>query len=220
MTSPLLLGHRGARANRAVHENTLSSFDLAVEHGCDGFEFDLRLTACGRALVCHNPTVGGLRVSRATHRQLTHLPCLEDVLKRYSRRVFLDIELKVAGLESKALVALHEYPPERGCVVSSFLPHVVLELRARSAVLPVGIICEKKSQLARWEALPVDFVIVQEALVNEKLVQEVHRANRKLFVWTVNRPTSMQRLAEWGADGIISDDTQLLVNTLKGAPRA
>ena len=41
----------------AVPENTFASFDLALEHGCDGFEFDVRLTGCGRAVVCHDPKV-------------------------------------------------------------------------------------------------------------------------------------------------------------------
>jgi hypothetical protein len=45
---PLLLGHRGAR--RAAPENTLAAFDLALQHGCDGFEFDVRRTLDGRSL--------------------------------------------------------------------------------------------------------------------------------------------------------------------------
>ena len=42
------------------------------------------------------------------------------------------------------------------------------------------------SQLSRWPELPVDFVIAQHSLVDEKLVHEVHRAGVKIFVWTVN----------------------------------
>src|SRR5277367_2023526 len=100
---PLLLGHRGARASTSVRENTRASFDLAMEHGCDGFEFDVRLTACGRGLVCHDPKMDGVTVSEATADQLLHLAVLEDVLERYGQRAFLDIELKVPGLESKVL---------------------------------------------------------------------------------------------------------------------
>jgi glycerophosphoryl diester phosphodiesterase len=44
MSRPLLLGHRGARAVKSIPENTLASFDRAVADGCDGFEFDVRLT--------------------------------------------------------------------------------------------------------------------------------------------------------------------------------
>src|SRR5580693_8316181 len=106
---PLLLGHRGARASAQASENTPASFDLALEDGCDGFEFDVRLTSCGRSVVCHDPRVDGIVVSRATVNQLLHLPLIEDVLQRYSQRAFLDIELKTPGLESKILNLLREY---------------------------------------------------------------------------------------------------------------
>jgi hypothetical protein len=139
---PLLLGHRGARVSSGVPENTCASFNLALEHGCDGFEFDVRLTACGRAVVCHDPRVRGITVSRATCDQLKHLPQLKDVLKRYRQRAFLDIELKVRNLESKTLTALREEPVGAGYVISSFIPDVVMELEARSARAPLGIICD------------------------------------------------------------------------------
>jgi len=37
----------------------------------------------------------------------------------------------------------------------------------------------------------------------------------KVFAWTVNDAKSMVRLTNWGVDGIISDDTQLLAKTLR-----
>src|SRR5271167_5118422 len=134
MSDPyLLLGHRGAGASSSVPENTLPSFDLALEHGCDGFEFDVRLTSSGRSIVCHGPKVDGITVSQATANQLVHFPPLEDVLQRYCQRAFLDIELKVPGLESKLLDSLREYRMEENYVVSSFLIEVVMELKIRSA---------------------------------------------------------------------------------------
>jgi glycerophosphoryl diester phosphodiesterase len=212
---PLLLGHRGARASRSVPENTLASFDLALRHGCDGFEFDVRLAGAERAIVCHDPKVGKVTVSRATRRQLVHLPGLDDVLHRYAHRAFLNIELKVKGLETIVLEALREDRPEREFVVSSFIPDVVMELKARSGIVPVGIICEKKSQLTQWDKLPVEYVIAHESLIGYKLVKEVHAARKRIVAWTVNDKRSMVRLADWAIDGIISDDTHLLVRSLR-----
>ncbi len=210
---PLLLGHRGACASTSVSENTLASFDLALEHGCDGFEFDVRLTGCGRALVCHDPQVDGITVSQATADQLCNLPRLEDVLKRYCQRAFLDIELKVPGLESKVLNWLREYRLEADYVVSSFVPEVLMELKTRSANVQAGVLCDKPKQLAGWREFPIEYVIPHYSLVTRKLVQEVHSAGRKLLTWTVNDRKVMLRLADWGVDGIISDDTQLLGET-------
>jgi glycerophosphoryl diester phosphodiesterase len=212
---PLLLGHRGARATKAVSENTLPSFDLALEHGCDGFEFDVRRTADGRALVCHDPTVGKLTVCEVNSSELPCCPLLEDVLLHSGHRGFLDIELKVRGLETTVLGALRDCQPQRDYVVSSFLPEVVMELKVRSGAIPVGIICDRASELARWPQLPVEYVIVEQKLISSELIEQVHAANRKIFAWTVNRPECMQKLADQGIDGIIADDTKLLVQTLR-----
>jgi glycerophosphoryl diester phosphodiesterase len=51
--------------------------------------------------------------------------------------------------------------------------------------------------------------------VNELLVKDVQRAGLRIFVWTVNDPQAMRRLAAWGVDGIISDETELMVGTLR-----
>jgi glycerophosphoryl diester phosphodiesterase len=212
---PLLLGHRGARASAGIPENTFASFDLALEQGCDGFEFDVRLAACGTAVVCHDPKVGKLAIARTQAKQLPRLPRLTDVIQRYGERAFLNIELKVKDLESKVLTALNEFPPRQGYLVSSFIPDVVMDLEARSSSLTIGIICETRAQLARWRELPVDCVIPHQSLVDPPLVQEIRQAGLGIFVWTVNDREAMQRLAAWGVDGIISDQTELMVGTFR-----
>ncbi len=213
-STPLLLGHRGARASVGIPENTFASFDLALAQGCGGFEFDVRRTACGDALVCHDPRVGKITIASAHASQLPQLPRLTDVLRRYYQSGFLDIELKVENLESNALAALHEHPPQKGYVISSFLPNVLMELEARNASASTGIICESPRQLADWPNLPVDYVITHHSLVDERLVRKVQDAGVKILVWTVNQPQAMRRFAGWGVDGIISDETSLLVRTL------
>src|SRR5580698_2516450 len=95
---PLLLGHRGARAEKSIPENTLASFDRALAHGCDGFEFDLRMSADGQPVICHDATTHGLEIAQSSAKQLA-LPLFRDILKRYQTTAFLDIELKTPGLE-------------------------------------------------------------------------------------------------------------------------
>ncbi len=211
----LLLGHRGSRCSPSVPENTLAAFDLALQHGCDGFEFDVRLSGDGVAVVCHDATSRRLSISRTSASRLHDLPRLEAVLQRYGTRAFLDIELKVPGIESQLLQLLARYPL-KAFVVSSFRPRILLELRRLDPSIPVALICESRRQLRRWRELPIDYLIAHQSLASLRLIREIHEAGKKLFVWTVNRSAAMRRFAEWGADGLITDRTDLLAKTFPG----
>ena len=215
---PLLLGHRGAR--KAAPENTLEAFDLALAHGCDGFEFDVRRTADGEAMVVHDATLAGLEVEATEHAELRRRagsslpPTLEEVVERYAARAVLDIEIKGRGLEDRVVGLLRQLTPRREYVVSSFLPEVLVALRLRQADLPLGFICDRTYALVAWPKLPVQYVMPRLDLVTQKRMDKLHAAGKKVFVWTVNEPKDMVRLAGAGADGIISDDTELLGKTL------
>ena len=211
---PLLLGHRGARRVQTLAENTLESFDRALADGCDGFEFDVRLTADGVAVVCHDPRYRGFRVARASAHELGNLPQLEQVLARYQDRAFLDVELKVSGLETITLELLRRYPPRRGCVVSSFQPEVLLALRKQTASVPLGLICQTRAELLRSKELPVEFVIPHWMLAKALVVRELQRAGKRILVWTVNHPAYMLRFRDLGVDGIISDQTARLCRAI------
>jgi glycerophosphoryl diester phosphodiesterase len=208
MSGSLLLGHRGARASRQIPENTLASFELCLQHGCDGFEFDVRRSADGQAVICHDAIIGGMEIANTASKALP-LPTLEDVLRQFAHRAFLDIELKVAGMEPQTLAELRKHPPQKGYVVSSFLPEVLTAIHDVDPVIPLGILCETQSQLRGWREMPAEWVIPQFKLADRELVELVHGAGKKIMVWTVNRAESMREFAEWGADAIISDETEL-----------
>ena len=211
--TPLLLGHRGARAFRQIPENTLASFEVCLQHGCDGFEFDVRLSGDGQAVVCHDAAVGGMEIRKTALKSLA-LPTQEDVLRQFAHRAFLDIELKVAGLERQTLAELRKHPPQRGYVVSSFLPDVLMAIHDLDPAVPLGFLCDSRDQLRDWRETPAEWVIPQFKLTDRELVELVHAAGKRIMVWTVNRAKSMREFAEWDVDAIISDETELLVRSL------
>src|ERR1700719_2678071 len=133
---PLLVGHRGARSEKSIPENTPASFDLALAQGCDGFEFDVRLTADRQAAVCHDATFRGLKMAESSAQELA-LPLLRDVLNRYESTAFLDVELKVPGLEQITRDLLQKLSPARGVVVSSFLPEVLRAIHDLDTTIPL-----------------------------------------------------------------------------------
>jgi glycerophosphoryl diester phosphodiesterase len=216
--NPLLLGHRGAWRERAAPENTVAAFDLALGAGCDGFEFDVRLSSDGKAVVCHDAAVHGNEIAHASAEELG-LPLLSDVLQRYQRSAFLDIELKVPGLETNTLALLRKYPPVCGYVISSFLPGALKKIRGSDANIPLGLICESESQLGLWSSVPVQYVIPHHKLMRRTRIAELQRNGKKVIVWTVNSVGDMERLAKWGVDGVVSDKPELLVRMV-GAKRA
>lgn len=208
---PLLLGHRGA--SKYAEENTPEAFELALAHGCDGFEFDVRYTADARGVICHDARYKRKRIDACSFLEVG-LPSAEEVIHRYTGRAYLDIELKVPGEVDPVLDALENTEPSR-FLISSFLPEVLEETNGRRQNLPLALICENRRQLKKWPRLPVKAVMLHYLLANKNVIDDLHSAGKQVFVWTVNRASAMLRLAALEVDGIISDDTQLLVRTLK-----
>ncbi len=213
MKRPLLLGHRGARASRHIPENTIASFELCLQQSCDGFEFDVRRSADGQAVICHDPVVRGMEIA-STPAMVLGLPTLEGVLRVLASRAFIDIELKVSGLEQATVALLQEHAAQQRYVVSSFLPEVLVTLHDLDTAIPLGMICDRRDELTRWQELPVAWVIPQFKLADKALIEQVQAAGKRVMVWTVNREDQMRQFADWGADGIISDETNLAAQVL------
>lgn len=216
----LLLGHRGAR--HFAPENTLPAFDLALQHGADGFEFDVRCTRDRKTILCHDAKLHRLTLRRRTSKQIAEYcqkvdhdapPCLEEVLERYGRSAFLNIELKVRGIEAIVARAIKRARPQQ-YFISSFLPGVVRKLHEVDRSLVLGALAQTRWQLRRWKILPVSYVVPHYRLLTPVLVERIHAAGKKVVTWTVNDPPHMLRAAEMGVDAVISDDTKLLVKTL------
>jgi glycerophosphoryl diester phosphodiesterase len=215
MPHPLLLGHRGARATKTIPENTIASFDLALKHGCDGFEFDVRITADGECLVSHDPVIEGRTVAEAKRMDFPALPTLEDVLVRYADTAYLDIELKVPGAERRAVDLVRQHRPQKGFVLSSFLPGVLTEVHRFEPNFQIGLICETRNQTALWKTLPLTHIIPHSKLMAPQLVDEWHAEGKIVCVWTVNTAQKMHELQSLGIEAVISDETELLVKTLR-----
>jgi glycerophosphoryl diester phosphodiesterase len=185
-----------------------------LQHGCDGFEFDVRRSADGMAVICHDETIGGMEIANTASKTLSS-PTLEDVLRQFAHRAFLDIELKVAGLEAQTLEDLSKHPPQKGYVVSSFLPDVLTAIHHLDSAIPLGFLCESKGQLRGWCETPAEWVIPQFKLADRELIEEIHAAGKKIMVWTVNRAEPMREFAEWGVDAIITDETERIAEIVR-----
>ncbi len=200
----------------------MASFELCLQHGCDGFEFDVRRSADEQPVICHDATSGGRSIARTPAADLvtnsvanSPLPLLGDVLRQFAHRAFLDIELKVPGLETRTLVELCQLPPQKGYLVSSFLDEVLTAIHTLDPAIPLGFLCESRDKLQAWREAPAEWIVPHFKLVDRDLIELVHAAGKRIMVWTVNEPRRMNEFAEWAVDAIISDDTDLLVRSLR-----
>jgi glycerophosphoryl diester phosphodiesterase len=112
------VGHRGAAA--LAPENTLRSFELAVELGCDMIELDVLSLADGTLVLAHSNDLRELshgaargRVGRRTLDALREvapgLPTFDEALAFFAERLpatTLQIDLKWRGIETRVVEAL------------------------------------------------------------------------------------------------------------------
>jgi glycerophosphoryl diester phosphodiesterase len=155
LASHPVIGHRGASG--LAPENTLESFSLAVEHGAEALEFDVRLSADGVPLVVHDATL-----NRTTHRAGTvdqlsaaevqtadagfrfttdggashpwrsrgvRIPLVREVLEGFPTLPLL-IEIKAAAAAWPLHRLLLEYGAASRVVVASFLDEALLPFHA------------------------------------------------------------------------------------------
>jgi glycerophosphoryl diester phosphodiesterase len=108
---PRICAHRGIPA--AAPENTLPGFAYAIAMGADEIEFDVRTTADGALVVCHDPTIdrttdrtgavnaltleeirqadAGVKCSPAYAG--TKIPLLEEVFFHFAKRTVMNIHV-------------------------------------------------------------------------------------------------------------------------------
>jgi len=93
------IGHRGAKGYAA--ENTLISFQKAIELGVDAIELDVHLSSDEKVMVIHDDTVdrttsgnGFVNHFSAIELGIFEIPTLESVFETIDRKCFINVELK------------------------------------------------------------------------------------------------------------------------------
>jgi len=112
MTGPLLIAHRGDTFH--YPENTIDAFRSAFALGADGIEFDIQLNSKGEVVIVHDYFYD---------RSKTY-PLLEQVLKEFSKKGRLEIEIKSLDLSciEKISEIIKKYNPPDYELTSSILP--------------------------------------------------------------------------------------------------
>ncbi len=232
-THPLIIAHRGASAS--APGNTLQAYTLAVHQDADGIEIDVRRTADGALVLCHDPTLPDGTVLVETSLEVIrergpHVPTLDEVLL-VSGDLLLDIEIKnvpgepdhdpEAGVVTEVVRWIAMNRLHRRVMVTSFDPVATEAVRRLDVSVPTGLLVAKGTPLGAFVA-PAAAVGHQGLAPHASLldadavgvVAAAHEAGMKVAVWTVDDPDRMRTLTAAGVDALITNDPALAVATL------
>ncbi len=213
----LKIGHRGAKGYEP--ENTLISFEKAIDLNVDGIELDVHLSLDGEIMVIHDETIDRTTNGKGFINKLTGLelkkykiPTLFEVLNLVNRRCFINIELK--GIETAKPVndLINHYISNKkwelnDFLISSFDWKMLEEVHLLNPKIRIGVLTEESIEeaLAFAKKIKAFSIHPDYALLSKENVALVQENGFKVFPWTVNSAEAIQKIKSFNVDGIISD---------------
>lgn len=216
----LKVGHRGARAYET--ENTIDSFRKAIELGANAIEFDVRLTKDKRLILCHDDNlkrVFGIdaKISEATLKELKiitkgKITTLDEALGFIDKKVEkILIELKEPGCEKKLINEIIKQKLLERAVIISFHEETLLKVRELNRDIETGLIYARhKNPIATALSLKAQYLIPLYRFIHTKNVEDAHKKNLKVIVWTINTKEEAEKYVSKGVDGIATDRPEIL----------
>jgi len=172
--TPLIIGHRGSPA--LITENTLPSFNQALEQEVDGLELDIRLSQDGQIVIFHDKDLGRLcdrnekvknlslaelqsiQLKKQPHQtEETYIPSLNDLVPLLNQIKVLNIEIKSDGLFkdhdilNPLVKFLDKYKIDEKCIVSSFNPLILMKLRLNRPHTIIGFLYNRNKLFHSWD---------------------------------------------------------------------
>ncbi|MBP7861752.1 glycerophosphodiester phosphodiesterase [bacterium] len=237
---PMVIAHRGGK--KWAPENTMSGFKQSIDIKADGIELDIHKCKSGELVVIHDETLdrttnGTGYVKEKTWSELSKLsaglwfdkkfesekiPLLKEVLALVDGKLVLNIEIKNSpvaydGIEDDLLKMLDDYKYPDKIIISSFDHAVLKNISSKSdkyrlaflgdaLVYDVGGYANKLGASA-WHPYHGELRIDN--------VEQAHKNNLMVNVWTVNETKDWNRMRSLKVDGIVTDDPAGLIDYLK-----
>ena len=210
-------------------ENSIEALEGAAEVGANYVELDILLTKDNKFVVMHDynlkrlaginkrvqdmnyDEVVGLPIKQGDY--TSKIPSLEEfVNKAKDLNMKLVIELKPHGgepsnyvdilIEEIKKLKLENYK------FMSLNSKVMEELETKVPNLETGYVIPL--QFGNFHKSNVDFFVIEDFSYRDRLVEEAKKQNKKVFVWTINDPALITKYLQSPADGIITDEPELV----------
>lgn len=219
----LVSAHRGGAGDDHSLENTLAACEAAIVAGCDFVEFDVRLTADGRAVLFHDDELdnehGRQSISRHAFDEITgELVELDSVLELIAGRIGAHVDLKVRGAEVELVTRIIDRLGVGNVIITTAEDSSVRAIRRWSRVHAPGLLVGLSSSprahsdgfFPRWRAqissaFPrlriwfsgANLVVSHKFVARWSLKAYARRRGLQLVVWTVDNE---DELARWMND--------------------
>lgn len=219
----LNIGHRGAKGYEP--ENTLLSFQKAIDIGVDGIELDVHLSSDGAIMVIHDETLDRTTNGKGFVNELSlqelktfqiekenTIPTLIEVFDLVNKRCFINIELKGKGTSKPVINLIEHYIEEKNWnyghfIISSFNWSALQEVRKWNAKIPIGVLTHTDLDLAIAFAkfIKAETIHPYFHLLTKENTIKMQNEGFKVFAWTVNETEDIQKIKSFHVNGIISD---------------
>ena len=221
------IAHRGYVAKGV--ENSIEALEGATEVGADYVEFDIILTKDNKFVVMHDynlkrlaglnkrvqdmnfDEVVGLTIKQGDY--TSKIPSLEEfVTKAKELNMNLVIELKPHGAEPSNYIDILIDEIKRlkleNYKFMSLNSKVMEELETKAPNLETGYVIPL--QFGNFHHSNVDFFVIEDFSYRDRLVEQARKENKQVFVWTINDPALITKYLQSPADGIITDESELV----------
>jgi glycerophosphoryl diester phosphodiesterase len=241
VTRPLVIAHRGFSAK--APENTLASYQLAIDAGAQMAECDVRLTKDGVPVLLHDADlerttgVAGKLAQRtlAEIRELDagswkapefagqRIPTLAEALELTNGRLRFVIEIKDKGIEKQVVEVIRSAGVDpASLMIFCFQRETVANIARLEPLLPTTWLVgdlpyrddDRRGVLRDALRARVSALGLPLSKVDPDFVRLAHESGLPIFVWTINDPDDMRFLIRIGVDGIITDHPDVLLRLL------
>ena len=208
-----------------VTENTIPSIKKAIELGVDGIEIDVFKCKSGEIVVFHDKKLDRLTNSLGYIEDLSYdsinkikvmgkyrIPQLIEVIDILPNEIFLNIELKGEETAKKVNEIVTEFINRTESkldrfIISSFNWKELEKFRLFNSKIPIAILTDTSPLNAISVAKKLNAVAINPnyKLLNKNTVNEIKKEELKIFPYTVNSLSDIDKMKTFRVDGIITD---------------
>ncbi|MEA2053082.1 MAG: glycerophosphodiester phosphodiesterase family protein [Euryarchaeota archaeon] len=224
-----VLGHRGCAGIEP--ENTMRAFKRAMNLGVDFIELDVRMSRDKKLVVIHDDKVDRTTNDNGYVRDLTFeeirkldagkgekIPSLEeavDLLKKGKQRIA--IEIKEPDTLEGILKIVKEEGLNNKVIIVSFWHNVLKRSKEIEPEIKTGTIFVGRAvdTVSIVKAAQSELLCLKHKFVDEEVIEECHKNDIGVNVWTVNEIEDIEKMKELGVDIISSDYPDRVLEELK-----